>query len=189
MNLFYQAVEELLAERQGTSSEEPEVSSSMEPCPAPCPVSQGMHDIGIQCCFDPITQKSVAVQTDRYKAELPEQTNPVPHASSPEPCAPVHARSDKVLHDHSYAMRAPPDIVFPTFDADTFTIPLPSLEQVENVAADGHESDVDDDDVDEDDEYLEPLWQIPDDEVLTDDDMVSPEDELDGCSPDGEKNT
>ena len=158
LNLFYQAVEELLAERQGTSSEEPEVSSSMEPCPAPCPVSQGMHDIGIQCCFDPITQKSVAVQTDRYKAELPEQTNPVPHASFPEPCAPVHARSDKVLHDHSYAMRAPPDIVFPTFDADSFTIPLPSLEQVENVAADGHESDVGDDDVDvdEDDEHLDP---------------------------------
>ena len=69
------------------------------------------------------------------------------------------------------------------------SIPLPSLEQVENVAADGHESDVDDDDVDEDDEHLVPLWQIPDDEVLTDDDMVSPEDELDGCSPDGEKNT
>ena len=180
-----------MAERKGKSSEEPEVVTSMEPCPAPCPVSPGTHNIGIQCCFNPITQRNVAVQTDRYKPKLPEQKNPVPRASFPEPCAPVHASSDKVSHDHSYAMRAPPDIVFPTFDADSFTIPLPSLEQVKNVTVDGHESDVDDDDddddVDEDNEQLDPLWQTPDDEVLTDDDMVSPEDELDGCSPDGEK--
>ena len=122
----------------------------MEPFPAPSHVSPGMHDIGIQCCFDPITQRSVAIQTDSYKAS-----------------APVHARLDKVLHDHSYAMRAPPDIVFPTFDADSFTIPLPLLEHVENVAAADDESDVDAN-VDEEDEHLDPLWQIPDDELLSD---------------------
>ena len=128
----------------------------------------------------------MAVQTDRYKPELPEQKNPVPHASYPEPCAPVPARSDKVLHDHSYAMRAPPDTVFPTFDADSFTIPLPLLDHVQNVAADGDESDVDAD-VDEDDEHLDPFWQIPDVQLLSDNDMVSPEEELGGYSPDGEK--
>ena len=164
LNSFYQAIVELLAERQGTSSEELEVTSPMELCPASSPVNPGKHDIGIQCCFDPITWRSVAVQTDRYKAELPEQKNRLPHASFPEPCAPVPARSDKVLHDHSYAMRAPPDIMFPTFDADNFTVPLPLLEHVENVAADGDESDVDAE-VDEDDEHLDPLWQIPDDEL------------------------
>ena len=39
-------------------------------------------------------------------------------------------------------------------------------------------------DIDEDDEHLDPLCQIPDDELLSDDDMASLE-ELDGCSPDG----
>ena len=76
--------------------------------------------------------------------------------------------------------------MFPTFDADSFTIPLPLLDHVQNVTADGDESDVDAD-VDEDDEHLDPLWQIPNDELLSDDDMVSREEELDGCSPGGEK--
>ena len=83
-------------------------------------------------------------------------------------------------------MRARPDMVFSTFDADSFTILLPLLVHVENVAADGDKSDVDAD-VDKDDEHLDPLWQIPDVQLLSDNDMVSPEEELGGYSPDGEK--
>ena len=48
-----------------------------------------------------------------------------------------------------------PQTVFPTFDADSFTKPLPLLKHVQNVAADGDKSDVDAD-VDEDDEHLDP---------------------------------
>ena len=32
----------------------------------------GMHDVGVQCCFEPITQRIVATQTDVYKASASE---------------------------------------------------------------------------------------------------------------------
>ena len=209
--MFYQAIEELLAADSGDSntSEEP---TGNEPVLAgdslePYPVSRRTHDVEIQCCFGPIAMRSVAVQTpsfwDRSNNDVSCQNKSM-DVSSPfhaEACNSVEVNPEewKVLHDHSYSTQLPCDVIFPTYDAESFNnIPLPpqhkelvtpsEVEKVE-INANGHEIDMDvDDDLDgydndKDDEAMNPHWQPTDDEKLTiDDDVMLPEEELESYS-------
>ena len=159
-----------------------------------------VSDIGIQCCTEPITLRSVAVQTDFGKIignDLCETSkidiSPPVEREVDVPPNP-HAVIWKISNDHSYAMEAPPDaVIFPSYDAESFkTIPLPPLHE-ELLEDDKTVVDNDDDD-DGDDEDLDPNWQLPDDEkLLSGNDTVQsdhelpPEDEFEKGSPDSEK--
>ena len=79
-------------------------------------------------------------------------------------------------------MNAPPKVIFPTYDDDSFkTIPLPPVHnitchQYESTDAidTGDESDADDEtiDNDKDDEDMDPSWKLSDaEQFLSDDDM------------------
>ena len=164
-----------------------------------------MRDVGVQCCFEPITQRTVAIQTDVCKASLSEIfcKKPSTDISSPvktETNFPQHSKNAewKVSHDHNYIMNAPPGVIFPTYDEDSFkTIPLPPVHKVpfdqyksKDVVDTGHESDPDDEnnDDDKDDEDMDPSWKLSDvEQFLSDDDMAPSEDEFQESPPDREK--
>ena len=162
-----------------------------------------MHDIGIQCCFDPICYKTVETQTD----QLENAFNVVSEKTSNKPLLPgqdgaqvsVKAEESKIKHDHSYAMQPPPYVIFPTYEDDSFNaISPPPLYEVEVVLRttteddesvvgneNGDDSDDEDDEDDDDDdddardnEDLDPHW-LPGEEKFTHDDNLS-EDENDG---------
>ena len=132
--LFYEAVVEILAADSDDSlSSSPERSTDHElvldndvepdvelgpvdPDVEPGPSNPGMHDIfGIQCCFEPLTLRSIEIQTEpseqlsndhfvekaNIEVSLPIQT---------ECLVPVHVHPVewKVLKDHNYAKQAPP---------------------------------------------------------------------------------
>ena len=162
-----------------------------------------MRDFGVQCCFEPITHRSIATQTDVCNAspfEVACTTSGI-GISSPvktETNSPKHAEW-KVSHDHNYTMNAPPEVIFPTYDDSSFTTtPLPP---VHNITCDqydstddvdtGHESDADGDiDNDMDDEDMDPSWKLSDaEQFLSDDDReVEPsEDDFKESTPHTEK--
>ena len=125
-----------------------------------------MHDIGIQCCFDPICYKTVETQTD----QLENAFNVVSEKTSNKPLLPgqdgaqvsVKAEESKIKHDHSYAMQPPPYVIFPTYEDDSFNaISPPPLYEVEVVlrttteddeSVVGNENGDDSDDEDDDDD-------------------------------------
>lgn len=169
-----------------------------------------MHDIRIQCCFDPICYKTVETQTDQTgnaSNNVSERTNnelPLPGQDGAH--VSVNAEESKVKHDHSYAMQPPPHVIFPTHEDDSFNaISPPPLYEVKvvlrttteddesvvgNENGDDSNDDDDEDDDDRDDEDLDPHW-LPGEEKCTDDDNLLPEDENDGdctsSTPDCEK--
>ena len=169
--------------------------------------SPGMHDVGVQCCFEPITQRSIATQTDVCKASASEIAfnKSGIGISSPvetEINVPQHPKTVewKVSHDHSYSMNAPANVIFPTHDEDSLkTIPLTPVHNVlcnqydsTDAVDTGYKSDVDDEtiDNDKDDEDKDPSWKFSDAEhFLSDDDMgVEPsEEEFQESPPDREK--
>ena len=114
----------------------------------------------------------------------------------------MQAEEWKIKNDHTYAMRAPPHVIFPTYEDDNFNATSPPpLHEVEvtttNDNVDGASDDEsgrnygDDDGNDDDDEDLDPSWQLPDDKkITTEDDNVLSDDEFEGDSntPDCEKN-
>ena len=208
--LFHQAVEELLAADSDNSlSSSPERSTDHElvrdndvepdvelgpvdPDVERGPSNPGMHDIGIQCCFKPLTLRSNEIQTEtseqssndhfvekaNIEVSLPIQTEPLVPVH-------VHAAEWKVLKDHNYAKQAPPSLIFPSYDDDTFnTIPLPPLHELDiKLGQDetdvDHASDVDNDDGDEED--LDPHCELPKEENFYDhDETMSSEDDFDG---------
>ena len=155
-----------------------------------------MHDIGIQCCFDPICYKTVETQTDQMdntstnvsektsnKLLLPGQDGA--HISG-------EAEESKVKHDHSYAMQPPPYVIFPTYEDDSFNaMSPPHIYEVEVVLRttteddeiigneNGDDSDEEDEDDDaRDDEDLDPHW-LPGEEKFSNDDNLLSEDEND----------
>ena len=98
-------------------------------------------------------------------------------------------------------MNAPPKVIFPTYDDDSFkTIPLPPVHnitchQYESTDAidTGDESDADDEtiDNDKDDEDMDPSWKLSDaEQFLSDDDMEveTSKDAFQESSPRREKN-
>ena len=126
-----------------------------------------MHDIGIQCCCQPVALRSVAVQTEDSKPKKNKaNVTPTPIQNEPymyiPPC--VDAVQWKVLKDHTYSLPASPSSVFPTYDDNFFsTIPFtplhkedPRLENDDNI--DGHVSYTDDE---VDHEVLDPHWKCP----------------------------
>ena len=164
-----------------------------------------MHDVGIQCCFDPITLKSVEVQTEMCNTIGSD--NGVCGTANIDVSSHTYIEDDilqnpsdvtwKIPHDHNYAIAAPPNpidtptVTFPTYDINKFdTIPLPP---VHDVLVDGkmdvHDDDDDDDDDDNnDDEDLDPHWLLPDDEKpSSEDDIVLSEYEFEDGSPESEK--
>lgn len=166
------------------------------------PEGPRQHDVGIQCCFEPVTMKSTAVQTSLFS----ETSNTLPcDNKNTEASLPFHAESPtstqaewKVSHDHNYFTHAPHNLIFPTYDADSCSdIPLPPQHEVEGIptevgtVANGHETDMDDgdddNDDDKDDETLDPHWQPSDDEKLNIDDDIISENELESHSPEYEK--
>ena len=172
-----------------------------------CSASPGVRDFGVQCCFEPITHKSVATQTDVWK---PSSCEIACNKSGIGISSPVKTEINsaqhpkivewKVSHHHNYIMNAPPKVIFSTYDDDSFkTIPLPPVhnitcDQYESADAvdTGHESDTDDEiDNDKDDEDMDPSWKLSDaEQFLSDADMeVEPsEDEFQESPPHGEKN-
>ena len=167
-----------------------------------------MHDIGIQCCFDPICYRTVEIQTDQTGNASTyvsgKTSNEVPLPGQHEVHVSVNAEKSKVKHDHSYAMQPPSYVIFPTYEDNSFNAnsppPLYEVEVVLSIATEDDESvlgnengdggiDVDDED-DKDDEDLDPHW-LPGEEKFTDDDNLLSEDEHDGhctsITPDCEK--
>ena len=156
-----------------------------------------MHDIGIQCCFDPICCKTVETQTDEQdnaSTNVSEKTSN--KLSLPgQDGAHVSAEVDKstVKHDHSYATQPPPYVIFPTYEDDSFnaTSPPPlyevevvlrtTTEDDESVVGNenGDDSDDEDDEDAGDDEDLDPHW-LPGEEKFIHDDNLLSEDEHDG---------
>ena len=136
--MFYQTIEELLAADSGDSNTSAEPIGN-EPVLAgdslePYPVSRRTHDVEIQCCFGPITMRSVAVQTPSFWEASNNDVscqNKSMEVSSPfhaEACNSVEVNPEewKVLHDHNYSTQLPCDVIFPTYDAESFNnIPLP----------------------------------------------------------------
>ena len=159
-----------------------------------------MHDIGIQCCFDPICYKTVETQTDQMENAF----NVVSEKTSNKPLLPgqdgvqvsVKAEESKIKHDHSYAMKPPPYVIFPTYEVDSFNAISPPPLYDESVVGNENGDDSDDEDEDDDDddardnEDLDPHW-LPCEEKFTDDDNLLSEDENDGectsSTPDCEK--
>ena len=96
-----------------------------------------MHDIGIQSCLEPIYYETVETQTDQHYAftnvskrksnELPLPVQDGAHVS-------VETEESKAKHDHSHAMQLPPNVIFPTYEDDSFNaISQPRLYEVEVV--------------------------------------------------------
>ena len=136
-----------------------ELTSSSEP---------RVHDIGIQCCCQPVTLRSVAVQTEDFQQKKNKaNVTPTPTQNEPYMYVPpyVDAVQWKVLKDHTYSLPACPSSVFPTYDDHFFsTIPFtqlhkehPKLENDDD-NVDGHVSDTDDE---VDDEDRDPHWKLP----------------------------
>ena len=166
-----------------------------------------MHDIGIQCCFDPICCKTVETQTvqlDNASTNVSEKTsNKLPLPGQDGAHISIEDEESKVKHDHSYAMQPPPYVIFPTYEDDSFNaMSSPPIYEVEVVLRttteddeivgneNGDDSDEEDDDDDaRDDEDLDPHW-LPGEEKFTNDNLLS-EDENDGdytsSTPDCEK--
>ena len=167
-----------------------------------------MHDIGIQCCFDPICYRTVEIQTDQTGNASTyvsgKTSNEVPLPGQHEVHVSANAEKSKVKHDHSYAMQPPPYVIFPTYEDDSFNSnsppPLHEVEVVLSTVTEDDDSvvgnengdggiDVDDED-DKDDEDLDPHW-LPGEAKFTDDDNLLSEDEHDGdctsITPDCEK--
>ena len=108
----------------------------------------------------------------------------------------------KIKNDHTYAMQAPPHVIFPTYEDDNFNATSPhSPHEVEgttiNDNVDGATDDKSgsnyggDEGNDDGDEDLDPSWQLPDDKkFITEDDNVPSANEFEGDSntPDCEKN-
>ena len=125
-----------------------------------------MHDIGIQCCCQPVTLRSVAVQTEDFQQKK-NKADVTPTPTQNEPYMYVTPYVDtvqwKVLKDHTYSLPACPSSVFPTYDENFFsTIPFTQLHKedpyLENDDdnVDGHVSDIDDE---VDDEDRDPHWK------------------------------
>ena len=95
----------------------------------------------------------------------------------------MQAEEWKTKNDYTYAMQAPPHVIFPTYEDDNFnpTSP-PPLDEVEvttiNDNVDGASDDesgsnnVDDDGNHDDDEDLDPSWQLPDAKSITEEDNL-----------------
>ena len=167
-----------------------------------------MHDIGIQCCFDPICYKTVETQTDQMdntSTNVSEKTsNKLPLPGQDGAHISVEAEESKVKHDHSYAMQPPPYVIFPTYEDDSFNaMSPPPIYEVEVVLRttteddeivgneNGDDSDEEDEDDDaRDDEDLDPHW-LPGEEKFSNDDNLLSEDENDrdftSSTPDCEK--
>ena len=121
--------------------------------------------------FEPITQRSVATQTDVCKApasEIAFNKSGI-GISSPvetERSVPQHPKNAelKVFHDHNYSMKTPPNVIFPTYDENSFkTIPLTPAHNVlcnqyesTDAVDTGHESDADNE------EDKDPSWKLSD---------------------------
>ena len=96
----------------------------------------------------------------------------------------VNAEESKVKHDHSYAMKPPPYVIFPTYEDDSFnTISQPPLNEIvvlrttkDDESVVGNENGDDDEEEDED---LDPHW-LSGKEKCTEDDNLPPEDEMSG---------
>ena len=126
-----------------------------------------VHDIGIQCCCQPATLRSVAVQTEDSKQKKGKaNVTPTPIQNEPYMFVPpyVDAVQRKVLKDHTYSLPACPS-VFPTYDDNFFsTTPFTQLHKEDpgrendDDNVDGHVSDTDDE---VDDEDLDPYWKFP----------------------------
>ena len=75
--------------------------------PPPPPGQPQMHDIGIQCCFDPICRKTVetqAVHTDNAWNSVSERTSTeLPLPGQVEASVPIEAEESKVKYDQSHA--------------------------------------------------------------------------------------
>ena len=151
-----------------------------------------MHDIETQCCFNPITLKSVETQTDSEPCACAN----VPVITNNEVPLPVNVMAEewKIDNDHSYAMHAPRHIIFPTYEDDSFNATSPPpLHEVEVTCTTSYENvesdDESDNDNDKDDEDLDPDWQLPYDENVPEDDNIPSEDEFEGgfSTPDSEK--
>ena len=165
----------------------------------PCSERPWKFDIGIQCCFGPITLKNESTQTDCVNDAPP--TANVTEVSNNDGPLPMQAEEWKIKNDHTYAMQAPPHVIFPTYEDDNFNATSPPpLHEVEvttiNDNIDGASDDesgsnyVDDDGNDDDDEDLDPSWQLADDKkLITEDDNLPSDDEFEGNSntPDCEK--
>ena len=119
-----------------------------------------VHDSGIQCYCQPVTLRSVAVQTEDSKPKK-NKANVTPTPIQNEPYMYVPPRVDavqrKVLKDHTYSLPACPSSVFPTYDDNFFrTIPFTQLHkedsrlQNDDDNVNGHVSDTDDEVNDED---------------------------------------
>ena len=164
-----------------------------------------MHDIGIQCCFDPICYRTVEIQTDQKGNASTyvsgKTSNEVPLPGQHEVHVSVNAEKSKVKHDHSYAMQLPPYVIFPTCEDNSFNAnsppPLYEVEVVLRTAIEDDESVVGNengdggiDEDDKDDEDLDPHL-LPGEEKFTDDANLLSEDEHDGdctsITPDCEK--
>ncbi|XP_022797740.1 THAP domain-containing protein 5-like [Stylophora pistillata] len=145
-------------------------------------------DVGIQCCLQPLTHKSKAIQTEfedvamttraRTKSPPPTQANATEKVFLPtdetttgifplSKTSLINAEGWKVNNDHNYAMHAPPYELFPTYEDDSFSVtsqpPLPEVEVViPNTVTEGNETDKSEDDNDyEDDYFKDPNWHLP----------------------------
>ena len=127
-----------------------------------------VHDIGIQCCCQPLTLRSVAVQTEDSKQKKGKaNVTSTPIQNEPYMYVPpyVDAVQWKVLKDHTYSLPACPSSVFPTYDGNFFsTTPFTQLHKedprLEN-DDDNVDGDVSDTDDEVDDEDLDPHWKFP----------------------------
>ena len=87
-----------------------------------------VHDIGIQCCCQPVALRSVAVQTEDSKPKKNKaNVTPTPTQNEPymyvPPC--VDTVQWNVLKDHTYSLPACPSSVFPAYHDNFFsTIPF-----------------------------------------------------------------
>ena len=84
----------------------------------PCSESPWKFDIGIQCCFGPIALKNESTQTDCV-------TGAPPTANVTEP---FQAEEWAIKNDHTYAIQAPPHVIFPTYEYDNFNATLHEVE-------------------------------------------------------------
>ena len=104
----------------------------------------------------------------------------------------MQAEEWKIKNDHTYAMQAPPHVIFPTYEDDHFNATSPPpLHEVEvttiNDNVDGASdyesgSTYGDDDGNDDDDDLDPSWQLPDIKLLTEDYNLPSDDEFEGDS-------
>ena len=140
--LSHQAVKELLAadfpdsddEASSSSEDALEHSLDQDQCVNNELTSSSelrVHDIGIQCCCQPVTLRSVAVQTEDFQQKKNKaNVTPTPTQNEPYMYVPpyVDAVQWKVLKDHTYSLPACPSSVFPTYDDNFFsTIPFTQL--------------------------------------------------------------